>query len=101
MAVIYEVVHSRLKPGAESEMLNLRPAFVAAVKTRYPELLDATLVRLDDGTWLDIVRWQTRRSADEAAAEAVQIPEASAMMALIDEMISHHQGEEAEPKAAR
>ncbi len=81
-------------------MLRLRPAFVAAVKAHYPELLDATLVRLDDGTWLDIVRWKTRRSAEEAAAEAGHIPEAAAMMALIDEMISHHQGVEAEPQHA-
>ena len=100
MAVVYEVVHSRLKPDAEDEMFRLRPAFVAAVKTRYPDLLDATLVRLDDGTWLDIVRWKTRRSAEDAAAEAAEILEAAAMMGLIEEMISHHQGVEAEPEPA-
>lgn len=60
MAVVYEVVHSRLRDGAEADMLSLRPAMIHAVRDRCPGMLDAQLVHLDDGTWLDIVTWDSR-----------------------------------------
>ena len=94
---IYEIVRSRVRPGTEEEMLRLRPRMIAAVRRRFPELIDASLVRLDDGTWLDIVRWRSREAAERAATAFGEIPEARAMGDLIQEVVSFEHGVDAEP----
>jgi hypothetical protein len=60
-------------------MLALRPKFVAAMRRAVPGLVDARLVRLDDGTWLDIVRWEWRAAADDEAATHQHLPEATSV----------------------
>ncbi len=100
MAVVYEVVRSRVRAGAEEEMLRLRPRMIAAVRERFPELIDARLVQLDDGSWLDLVQWSSREAAERAAASFAEIPEAAAMGALIEEVVSFEHGVDREPTAA-
>ena len=97
MSVVYEVVHSRIRVDAEADMLALRPAMINAVRDRCPGMLNAQLVHLDDGTWLDIVTWESREAVERAAAEFPSIPEAAAMAGLLDEIISFWHGEAAEP----
>jgi hypothetical protein len=60
-------------------------------------MLDAQLVHLDDGTWLDIVTWDSREAAERAAAQFLAIPEAGAMAGLLEEVMSFWHGEGAEP----
>jgi hypothetical protein len=98
--MVYEVVRSRLRAGAEDEMLELRPRMIAAVRERFPELIEARLVQLDDGTWLDLVRWSSREAAEQAAASMAEIPEAAAMAELIEEIVSFEHGVDREPAAA-
>ena len=100
MSVVYEVVRGRVRPGAEQDMLRLRPRMIAAVRQRFPELLDARLVQLDDGSWLDLVQWSSREAAERAAAAMPEIPEAAAMMELIDEIVSFEHGVDREPAVA-
>ncbi len=100
MGEVYEVVRSRVRPGREEEMLALRPAMIAAVRQRFPDLLDARLVRMDDGTWLDIVRWRTRTAAEQAAAAFAEVPEARQMSELVEQVLSFEHGSPAEPGAA-
>lgn len=97
MADIYEIVRSRVAEEREEEMLALRPRMIAALRRRFPEFLDAHLVKLDDGAWLDIVRWRSREAAERASAEFEQIPEAQAMAALVEEVISFDHGIDREP----
>ena len=33
-------------------------------------MLDAQLVHLDDGTWMDIVTWESREAAEQAARKS-------------------------------
>lgn len=99
MAVVYELVRSRVRTGAEDEMLQLRPRMIAAVRERFPELIDARLVRLDDGSWLDLVEWTSREAAERAAASMAEIPEAAAMAELIEEIVSFEHGVDSEPRA--
>ena len=99
MAVVYELVRSRIRAGAEDEMLQLRPRMIAAVRERFPELIDARLVRLDDGSWLDLVAWTSREAAERAAASMPEIPEAAAMAELIEEIVSFEHGVDSEPRA--
>ena len=100
MSEVYEVVRSRVRAGCEGEMLALRPAMIAAVRQRFPDLLGARLVRMDDGTWLDIVRWRSRAAAEQAAAEFAEVPEARRMSELVEQVLSFEHGLLAEPDAA-
>lgn len=97
MAVVYEVVHSRVRPEAEEAMLAVRPAMIDAVRARFPGMLDAQLVHLDDGSWLDIVTWSSREEAERAATGFSAIPEAAAMSGLLEEVLSFWHGTAAEP----
>ncbi len=100
MAEVYEVVRSRVRAGREEEMLALRPAMIAAVRSRFPDLLDARLVRMDDGTWLDVVRWRSREAAEQAAAAFAEVPEARQMSELVEEIVSFEHGVLAEAGAS-
>jgi hypothetical protein len=97
MNAVYEVVHSRVRRGSEDEMLALRPAMIDAVRSRCPGMIDAQLVHLDDGTWLDIVTWSSREAAERAATQFADIPEAAAMSGLLEEVLSFRHGVGAEP----
>ena len=99
MGVVYEVVRSRIRPGAEEDMLRLRPRMITAVRQRFPELLDARLVQLDDGSWLDLVRWSSREAAERAAASMSEVPEAAAMGELLEDIVSFEHGVDREPPA--
>ena len=100
MDEVYEVVRSRVRAGCEEEMLALRPTMIAAVRQRFPDLLDARLVRMDDGTWLDVVRWRSRAAAEQAAAAFAEVPEARRMSELVEQVLSFEHGLLAEPGAA-
>jgi hypothetical protein len=100
MAGFYEVVHSRVQAGAEDAMLALRPRFVAAMRTAAPGLRDAQLVRLDDGSWLDIVQWESREAAEAGVAAHGNVPEAVEMGRYVTEILAIHQGAAAEPAAS-
>ncbi len=79
-------------------MLRLRPRMIAAGRERFPDLSDARLVRLDDGSWLDLVEWSSREAAERAAASMSEIPEAAAMAELIQEIVSFEHGVDSEPR---
>lgn len=100
MPGFFEVVNARLQPGGEEAMLALRPRFVAAMKAAAPGLLDARLVKLDDGTWLDIVEWDSREAAAAGIAAHHSVPEAVEMGQHIREVLAIHQGAAAEPVAS-
>lgn len=65
---------------------------IDAVRSRCPGMLDAKLVRLDDGTWMDIVTWDSREAAERAAAQFAAIPEVAAMSALLEDVLSFQHG---------
>jgi Antibiotic biosynthesis monooxygenase len=95
-----EIVHARIRPGAESDMLALRPDFVAAMRRAVPGLVDARLVRLEDGTWLDVVTWASQADAKAAVAAHEQVPEAAQMGTYITEILGIQQGVVVEPSPA-
>jgi hypothetical protein len=78
-------------------MLQLRPRMIAAVRERFPELVDARLIQMDDGSWMDVVQWSSRESAERAAASIGEIPEAAEMMSLLEEVLSFEHGIDREP----
>jgi hypothetical protein len=50
------------------------------------------LVRLDDGTYLDVLRWESRPAADAATERYTAIPEAGEVHGHFDENLAHHRG---------
>ena len=99
MSEVYEIVRSRVPADLEEEMLALRPRMIAAMKERFPALVDARLLKLDDGTWMDVVRWRSREAAERAAREFGEVPEARAMGALVEQVLSFEHGVDREPEA--
>jgi hypothetical protein len=93
MPDFYEVVHAKVHDGAEEEMLSRRPALEAGVREKLPGLLDINLVRLDDGTYLDVLRWESREAADAAVEKVAEVPEADEIHGFLAEDLAHHRGE--------
>jgi hypothetical protein len=50
-----------------------------------------------DGTWLDIVRWESRAAAEAGAAAHRQVPEAAEMAGHISAVLALWRGQDAEP----
>lgn len=57
MSEYMQVWRARVPEEAVERLLAVRPAAIAEARRLCPELLAADLVRLDDGTWLDVLRW--------------------------------------------
>ena len=93
MPEFYDVVHARVRDGAEEEMLSRRPALEAGVRQKLLGLLDIRLIRLDDGTYLDVLRWESRGAADAATELFAEVPEAGEIHDFLQEGIAHHRGE--------
>jgi Antibiotic biosynthesis monooxygenase len=93
MPEFYEVVHAKVRDGAEEEMLAKRPALEAGVREKLPGLRDIKLVRLEDGTYLDVLRWESREAADAAIELFASVPEAGEIHGFLAEDLAHHRGE--------
>jgi hypothetical protein len=93
MPEFHEIVHARVHDGVEERMLARRPTLEATVRDRLPGLLEIRLVRLDDGTYLDVLRWESREAADAAIDRFGAIPEAVEIHGFVDEVLAHHRGE--------
>jgi heme-degrading monooxygenase HmoA len=92
MPEFYEIVHAVVRPGAEEEMLSRMPALQAGVREKLPGLLDISLVRLDDGTYLDVLRWESREAADAAIEKFADVPEAVEIHGYLADTLAHHRG---------
>ena len=77
-----EIVTFRLKPGTEAGFVANNGA-ISDWLARQPGFLGRHLGRREDGTWVDVVRWQTmeqaRASADRIMAE---IGDSAALQAI-------------------
>jgi heme-degrading monooxygenase HmoA len=93
MPEFYDVVHAKVLDGAEEEMLSRRPALEAGVRDKLPGLLDIRLIRLEDGTYIDLLRWESREAADAAIEQFAEVPEAGEIHSFLPEGLAHHRGE--------
>jgi hypothetical protein len=48
-------------------------------------LITSWLTRRGDGSWLDVIWWESRKAAQNSAEHVTEIPEAAAWFAHIDE----------------
>jgi hypothetical protein len=83
-----EIVRYRLKDGAEEELLAEGPSLFALLREEFPGMRTAHRAKLDDGSWIDVVVWDSREEAEAAAREAMDRPQIAAFMRHIDEVLS-------------
>jgi hypothetical protein len=86
MSVVLEFVHMTIKDGKEEEFVRRRPE-VERMLAGTAGFVDAELVRLEDGTWLDLVHWTGLTEAKAAAERLPTLPEVQAWLALIDQVV--------------
>jgi heme-degrading monooxygenase HmoA len=97
MPNVFQVVHARVRAGSEAEMLDARPAMIVALQEEVPGFVDAELVKLADGTWLDIVQWDSEEAA-RGSERAHELPQVAATVRHVDEVLSIFEGISAEPR---
>jgi heme-degrading monooxygenase HmoA len=94
MPEFYDIVHAKVRDGADEEMMRRRPALEAGVREKLPGLLDIHLLRLDDGTYIDLLRWESREAADAAIEKFANVPEAGQIHDFLSGGdLAHHRGE--------
>jgi hypothetical protein len=72
----FEFATFTVRDGEEQALLAERPAMVDALAERFPGLLAAWLTKQDDGTWVDVILWQSRAAAEDAAAHVEEVAQA-------------------------
>jgi hypothetical protein len=93
MAPTVELARFTVKPGHEEGIVADRDAAMAALSQACPGLRRATLTRLPDGSWLDILVWDTPELAEQAAAKMPQIAGVQPWVAHIAQTVSFEHAE--------
>ncbi|HEX9540101.1 MAG TPA: hypothetical protein VGA04_18225 [Streptosporangiaceae bacterium] len=83
---VYRLVRFTIDPADTGEMLATRAALVTVTRDAFPGLTEARLSKVDDETWIDIWRWDSRASAQAAIEAAPALPEAGAAFSLIKDV---------------
>ena len=88
---------ARFASEDEAGMLATRGAAMAAIKAAYPGMIRAILTRMDDGSYLDIVLWESRQDAEAAVAGMAQLPDCAVWLGSIERVLSFEHGEVIDP----
>ena len=75
MTPAFEFATFTVRDGEEQALLAERPAMVDALAERFPGLLAAWRTK-QDGTWVDVILWQSRAAAEDAAAHVEEVAQA-------------------------
>lgn len=91
MTEYLQVWRAKVADADVGPLLAVRPAAIAEAQRLCPELLRADLVRLGDGTWLDVLTWSVADGAERLLARADQFDALHAMHALLEdaEQVGH------------
>ena len=72
----------------ERPFLAKRGAMVKAAKEHFPGLIDVTLAKLDDGSYVDAWIWEDRSFCEAAMAKAEAVPAVADWLQHIGEDVS-------------
>lgn len=75
-----------VETGKLDQLLERRTMLIQGIRSANPAFTEATLIRQEDGSYLDIWRWESAEAMRGAAAAARSFPLVGATMAL---MIDH------------
>ena len=68
--------------GNLATMLERRSSLIDGIRSANPAFTDATLIRLQDGSYLDIWRWDSAEQMHRATEAAASVPLVGATMSL-------------------
>jgi hypothetical protein len=85
MALTFELATFTVREGDEASLVAERPQMIAALGQAFPGLLGAWLAKRDDGSWVDVILWQSREAAEKAARDVDDVPAAKAWFQHIGE----------------
>jgi hypothetical protein len=71
-----------VETGKLAQLLEKRSSLIQGIRSVNPAFTEATLIRQDDGSYLDIWRWESAESLRGAAEAAKNFPLVGATMAL-------------------
>jgi hypothetical protein len=71
-----------VETGTLAQMLEQRSALIQGLRAANPAFTTATLVRLEDGSYLDIWRWESGDAMRAAAQAAQDVPLVGATLGL-------------------
>ena len=72
----------------EQPFLAKRGAMIEAAKENFPGLIDVTLAKLDDGSYVDAWIWEDRSYCEAAMAKAEAVPAVADWLQHIGEDVS-------------
>ncbi|MFF5081471.1 hypothetical protein ACFY36_30860 [Actinoplanes sp. NPDC000266] len=88
-----ELTRFRVDPARVAELLSARPRMLADFQADREGFVDARLVRLPDGEWLDIVTWRSPEDFAASRAKGANRPGIAAFFGAIDSLVSAEEGE--------
>jgi hypothetical protein len=71
-----------IETGRLAQLLEQRTALIQGIRSANPAFTEATLIRQDDGSYLDIWRWESAETMRAAADAARNFPLVGATLAL-------------------
>jgi hypothetical protein len=89
---IVEIYRVKVDPAKVGRLLEIHDQAVAEYQEQVPELAGIELVRLDDETWLDIVRWSDPVDPERLATAACS-PAAAEVHEIMAQELAHDRGE--------
>jgi antibiotic biosynthesis monooxygenase (ABM) superfamily enzyme len=92
VAAVLEFVHMTVKAGSEDEFVRLR-ADVEDVLAGEDGFISAELVRLEDGTWLDLIHWASDADAKASARRFPTLVDVQPWLQLIEKVVVMAHGE--------
>ena len=76
-----------------ARLLELRPTAIAEAQDLCPDLLAADLVRLEDGSWLDVLRWNCPDGEERLMQHADRFDAVRKMHELLEDATQVGRGE--------
>ena len=88
-----ELARFTVDPAVAEDMLATRPDLVAELRQHCRGFRRLYLSRLDERTWLDVVEWEDRQAAEEAAETVMSLPACKRMFSYIENVVSMEHAE--------
>ncbi|WP_448005471.1 hypothetical protein [Agromyces bauzanensis] len=87
-----ELTRFRVRPQHEDALLAARPGMLADFAADREGFVDARLVRLPDGEWLDVVTWERPEHLAASREKGANLPGIAAFFAAIDALVAAEEG---------
>lgn len=87
-----ELTRFRVAPERTDALLAARPAMLEDFRADRVGFLEASLIRLADNEWLDIVHWATPADFAASRAKGANLPGIQAFFSAIESLVSSEEG---------